>query len=554
MSLRMDSNVGMGARRGMRAMTRGVYGLVLGALALPAVGYWPVNPAVNVPISTKPSEQTLPKVAVAPDGSVYVGFHDSNAGNYDMYLQRLTKNGDFVFAENGIPVSTHPQGSSLVDWAMIAAANGDAILVFTDTRDGSDRDVFAYRVGPAGEQRWGADGVTLSVNDNFEAAPVVAELSDGHVAVVWSRSNAAPVPPGLMAQVLDADGVPQHEAPVMIAGSGTDSPAFAQVVPGDNGSFIVLYLRDTTSFASPRHLRVQKFSGNAEPLWNGGAPIEVYNQASLPIGYTPKLLSDEAGGAVIGWHRSFPNRFDCLVQRVAADGTVLFPEGGAFVSTDMVEQHFDISIAYDANTQETYAIWNNRNSTQSQWGIRAQKFDSAGNRQWGDFGVEIEPINGTNKSLPRAASREGGFVGLYLYATGPVTDEIRAVRLNADGDAVWTPGIRDIATAVSDKSRIPVDATPDGGLVVAWEDDRNGNRDLYAQHILAGGGLGVLADLNCDGVVTVSDIGPMVQALTNPAEYVATWPDCDIRLADANGDGAVTVSDIGGLVEALTNP
>lgn len=64
-------------------------------------------------------------------------------------------------------------------------------------------------------------------------------------------------------------------------------------------------------------------------------------------------------------------------------------------------------------------------------------------------------------------------------------------------------------------------------------------------------GAGLLGDMNCDGVVTVSDIGPFVLALTNPAQYAMDFPDCNINNADMNQDSAVTVSDIGLFVAAL---
>lgn len=58
-------------------------------------------------------------------------------------------------------------------------------------------------------------------------------------------------------------------------------------------------------------------------------------------------------------------------------------------------------------------------------------------------------------------------------------------------------------------------------------------------------------DMNCDGAITVSDIGWFVQALTQPAQYAIEQPDCDLLHADTNADGAVTVSDIGDFIELL---
>ncbi|MDX2201008.1 MAG: hypothetical protein SF069_18790 [Phycisphaerae bacterium] len=62
----------------------------------------------------------------------------------------------------------------------------------------------------------------------------------------------------------------------------------------------------------------------------------------------------------------------------------------------------------------------------------------------------------------------------------------------------------------------------------------------------------VIGDMNCDGFVTVGDISGFVLALTDPAQYATTYPDCDIQNADVNGDGFVSVGDIGAFVELLT--
>jgi glucose/arabinose dehydrogenase len=59
-------------------------------------------------------------------------------------------------------------------------------------------------------------------------------------------------------------------------------------------------------------------------------------------------------------------------------------------------------------------------------------------------------------------------------------------------------------------------------------------------------------DMNCDGVISVADIGPFVLALTDPAGYEAQYPDCDIDAADLNDDGVISTSDIGPFVALLT--
>jgi photosystem II stability/assembly factor-like uncharacterized protein len=65
--------------------------------------------------------------------------------------------------------------------------------------------------------------------------------------------------------------------------------------------------------------------------------------------------------------------------------------------------------------------------------------------------------------------------------------------------------------------------------------------------------VGLLGDMNCNGVTSVGDIGAFVLAVTDPAAYNALYPDCLIENGDIDGNTAVTPGDIGGFVDLLTN-
>ncbi|MGE3181933.1 MAG: hypothetical protein AB7N71_09900 [Phycisphaerae bacterium] len=70
--------------------------------------------------------------------------------------------------------------------------------------------------------------------------------------------------------------------------------------------------------------------------------------------------------------------------------------------------------------------------------------------------------------------------------------------------------------------------------------------------VLLIGDNGLQGDMNCDGLLSVSDIGPFVVALTEPTAYASQFPDCDIHNGDINDDGVVSVGDIGAFVELIT--
>lgn len=96
--------------------------------------------------------------------------------------------------------------------------------------------------------------------------------------------------------------------------------------------------------------------------------------------------------------------------------------------------------------------------------------------------------------------------------------------------------------------------------------DAAGFCTLQTQIVCAGGGgtylgdgsgcahptCGLIGDMNCDGVISVSDIGGFVLALTQPEVYDAVYPNCRRSNGDVNGDGFVTVGDIAGFVALIT--
>jgi hypothetical protein len=60
-----------------------------------------------------------------------------------------------------------------------------------------------------------------------------------------------------------------------------------------------------------------------------------------------------------------------------------------------------------------------------------------------------------------------------------------------------------------------------------------------------------VGDVNCDGVVSFSDINPFVLAISNPGAWGQTYPTCNLLNADVNGDGTVDMGDINPFIALL---
>lgn len=459
----------------------------LGLLAGSALAQWPTDPTLNLAIADGTGEQVLPKVARTADGSTYVAWFDTRTGGYQVRLQLLSPDGVELWAHDGLVVSAHPQSTSLVDWDLLADASGSAVLVFTDTRDGDDLDIHAYRLGSDGSFLWSPDGLTLSSNEDYEPSPMVTEASDGDLVFVWPRLPNTGGGSLMMQRVSPAGDLRFAAGGLVVLQPGAEKPAFQQVVPAEDGNVIVSYVRNIASFTSPRHVRAIKVSTTGEILWG---PVAVYDAAAVPIAHWPRIMADGEGGAVFCWHASVSNLFNAYVQHLDAAGVELFPHNGVPVSTSSARYHLDPAADYDASTGEIFVVFNERSTSQSQWGVYAQKFTPAGARAWGETGLELRPVNAVNKSFERCVAYDGGLMAFWFEEITFGNDQVLGTRRDGDGNVVWDSEPLVVSSAPSDKGRLPIAANADGTVVLVWEDQRNGAADVYGQNVNPDGTLG----------------------------------------------------------------
>lgn len=504
-----------------------------------SLGMWPFDPDVNLPIADASGSQAVPKAAAAADGSVWFGWFDNTTGSYQVRVQRVDFLGNETFAHNGLVVSAHPQDTSLNDWDLMVDSSGACVVVFNDTRAGSDRDIYAYRISASGQFLWGADGVTISANGDFEPDPRVVQTSTGDYVVVWPRLGAAATR-GLYMQRLNAAGQKQL-APdgVLLTIFGGESPAFAEMAASDNGSVIVAWARDTTTFQSPRHVHTQKFTDTGGPMWNAVSPT-ILSTTSIPIAHRPRIVSDGAGGAVYSWHDTRNGLFDCWVQRVDGGGVQAWAQGGVQVSLTAAQQELDPAITLDAATNDVYVVYRWTDSAQGEFNLGAQRISAAGLRLFTDAGLALFPRSQDGLSAPRThRTPDGGVLLAYTRtAFGSNNSTVFGWRLNAAGASAWGANPVRMSPTIGARFRLAPALAANGMLRVAWEGDTRNDPsgDIFAQNVSPSGALGYCpGDCNWDRVINFGDLNLI---LSNFGQTGVFLP------GDTNADGTVNFADL----------
>ena len=222
--------------------------------AATALAGWPVDPAVNLPVADRPSEQVIPLVAGTSDGGCYIGWFDLASGNYDVYLQRLDNEGNELWPHNGILISNHPQNTWLCDWFLMADSGDNAVLAFVDTRAGDDWDVYAcWAFTDKNGPRWRSpltakQGLTVKTDENVvlwisTPPPWQVEALGSCVLEVYAQVVTVDARPYLI-RVIDMselvvtdDAVPY----ALVTQSGAAAPTGAESLTRFYGGSIIPY-------------------------------------------------------------------------------------------------------------------------------------------------------------------------------------------------------------------------------------------------------------------------------------------------------------------------
>jgi hypothetical protein len=466
-------------------------------------------------------EQAIPKIATCPNGDTYIASFSSENGNYNVRMQLLNPQGVIQWTTNGILISDNPQDTWLTDWDMTADIANHAILVFPDIRNGG-ANVVAYRISPTGSFVWGDDGIVLSTGDaNY--APKVTSTSAGNAIVAWSQEDVIHVQ-----KIGPTGAMPWGSGGITLSQSGITF-SWPQLLPVGTDEFIMKYFQDSGSFpAITRIVYAQKYNAAGSGVWS--SPTVVANTGGIsPWTQIFPFVNDGSDGFYICWHDDRDNNMlaSTWVHHISNTGAAVFPTNGVEASTLGGRNHYYPYLDLPPGSSDVYVFWNEMDADQNNRGIYGQKLSSTGTRLWptnGKVFIEISP----NDVLPDGVRHSPtDVVVFYEESVGGGDYYLKAMRVDADGDYVWTPSIKTICSVASAKVHTEVNSFADNQWIVSWEDDRNGQSDIYAQNIQLDGTLGPYdpQEGTIEGTVTLVGGSASVTQVTVTAGDVTTHPD-----------------------------
>jgi len=255
----------------------------------------------------------------------------------------------------------------------------------------------------------------------------------------------------------------------------------------------------------------------------------------------PQVVSDGAGGAIILWEDKRISRADIFLQRVDASGDVLWTAGGVAVSLQIASRYLP-QIVSDGSNGAVIA-WSGSGA-----GVYAQRLDAAGNRLWTDNGIVVSAA-GTIQSTTSIASDGAGGAIIAWNDFRDGNYDIYAQRVDAAGNVLWTANGFPVCTAAYDQIAAQIVSDGSSGAILAWQDYRIAAYpiywNIYAQRVDASGS--VLWTANGIPICTENDVQESCNLVSDGAGgAVITWSDnrvsasnADIYAQRVNGAGTV---------------
>lgn len=204
------------------------------------------------------------------------------------------------------------------------------------------------------------------------------------------------------------------------------------------------------------------------------------------------LVPDGNKGAIATWFdfRTGTINSDIYAQKIDSFGNVLWTANGVILSNSSNKENDPYIVSDGAGG--AIIVWQDSSAT-TIWDVRAQRINASGTILWGSSGVLVCNANSSQEFVGVVEDGAGGAIIAWQdYRNG--NWDIYAQRVNSSGTVIWTANGVALCTATGNQWSIDITTDGTGGAIVTWYDNRSGIFDIYAQRVNAGGSVVWTAD------------------------------------------------------------
>lgn len=312
-------------------------------------------------------------------------------------------------------------------------------------------------------------------------------------------------------QRMNANGNPVWTANGVAACTDPGNQTGVALVEAGDGSAIMTW-NDWRS--GDKDIYAQKVDSSGNLLWtNNGVPVsaKTFHQSN------PKVINDGAGGAIIVWEDSINGTWDIYAQRINSIGAAIWTTGGIMIC-NAADAQVNPKLRTDGAGGAIITWQDKRNGTD--YDIYAQRINASGTVQWTANGVAVCNLTGTQSNPKLESDGQNGVIIAWQDKRNGVDYDIYAQRLNVAGLAQWTANGVVICNALGSQSAIDMTTDMVNGAIISWKDVRTGLYSVYANKVSPTGTI----QWTTNGVFIATGINPNIVGDANGGAII-TWQD-----------------------------
>jgi hypothetical protein len=414
------------------------------------------------------------KVTGDGTGAAIAVYEETLGGN--IYVQKISPDGQTQWGDKGILLGVSNSRAYTYPNTHIISVSDGVIIGWYSYGEKDLSPVFhVTKLDSAGTVLWQQNVFELGgmLGDGTGGVILGSKLSDSYEYLCISSIDAA-------GNVRDPVG--ERVAPAVKYEGRLHE--WQMVTDGAGGAIVVWYESRYPGGARPGersavdYLCAQRIDSEGTLLWGDewGNGMDISLSPEISWIEALQVTADGAGGAVLAWFQvtevfaddgDKSQVWDFAVQKIDADGNVLWPSGGVNLGITAAGGQptpNSASLIVADGTGGAIIGWRDfRDGTAYSKDIYAQRVDTDGNLLWtaGGRPVAVTSLN------PRAQAVSDGTGGaIFAYSCVADYQTLHVQRLDGDGQKVW-PGD---GVSVTDSGFGSYALAPDGqnGVIVGW--------------------------------------------------------------------------------------
>lgn len=358
--------------------------------------------------------------------------------------------------------------------------------------------------------------------------------SNGGVITSWDDArNTTTNSSDIYAQRIDKSGIIKWALNGIAVSSNSATQKSSAIIASDNGSAIITWEDNRNGNYD---IYAQKIDSSGNILWASNG-IAVCSKSTNQK--NPKLVSDNAGGAIVVWEDSLSFYWDIYAQRISSTGNQLWNSNGVSICSAPNAQG-NPKIDIDGLGGAIITWQDKRNNVD--YDIYAQRINNSGTVLWTANGVVVcNSVNTQNNPRIEPDGSNGALIA-WVDKRNALDNDIYAQRINSSGVVQWTANGVAVCSATNNQSALDIKYIGSAGLILSWKDDRSGANAIYSQIISMSG----VPQLTSNGILIsngLKSINPNTIVDGNGGAIIA-WQDStnigwDIKSQKINSAGSI---------------